>query len=79
MPLRRLVLAALLFAACGSPEDRLATHLERGETYLADGRTDAALLEFQSALNLRPDDAALHERVGRATTRGCIDRGRGRV
>ncbi len=63
-PRRWLVVAALLLAACSSPEERLAAHLERGEAHLKEGRTEEALLEFQSALNLRPDDASLFERVG---------------
>ncbi|MDJ0849243.1 MAG: tetratricopeptide repeat protein [Myxococcota bacterium] len=63
-PRHWIALATLLLAACSSPEERLAEHLERGESYLAEGRTEEALLEFQSALNLRPDDAALFERVG---------------
>jgi tetratricopeptide (TPR) repeat protein len=62
---RWIVAAALFVVACSSPEERLANHLERGEVYLEEGRPDEALLEFQSALNLLPDDANLNERVGR--------------
>jgi tetratricopeptide (TPR) repeat protein len=61
-----IIVATLLAVACASPEERLATHLERGEAYLEEGRAEEALLEFQSALNLRPDDPELYERVGRA-------------
>lgn len=61
-------------AACTSPEERLATHLERGEAYLEEGQPAEALVEFQSALNLRPDDAELYERVGKVLyARGRFD------
>ena len=54
----------LLFACCTSPEERLASHMERGEEFLEQGQTKEALLEFQNALKIRPENAALHERIG---------------
>ncbi len=64
---RRLrIIAALLLAACASPEERLAEHVERGDAYVEEGRLDDALLEFRSALQLQPDNAELHERIGDA-------------
>lgn len=59
-----LAAAALLALACSSPEERLAHHMERGERYLRDNEVDAALLEFQSALNAQPENAAVYERIG---------------
>jgi tetratricopeptide (TPR) repeat protein len=48
--------------------------MERGEAFLESGRRREALLEFQSALALRPDDAALYERIGQVlVTRGQLD------
>jgi tetratricopeptide (TPR) repeat protein len=58
----RLALA-LLALSCASAEERAARHIERGQHYLEQADTRAALLEFQSALKLRPEDAALHERI----------------
>jgi tetratricopeptide (TPR) repeat protein len=64
----RYVAAALLglvwLIACTSPEERFADHVARGEAYTADGELKKALLEYNSALKIRPDDAELNERVG---------------
>jgi tetratricopeptide (TPR) repeat protein len=62
--LRWLVAVMLLLACCTSPEERLASHMERGEEFLEQGQTKEALLEFQNALKIKPEDAALHERIG---------------
>ena len=61
----RLAWLALALSAlgCASPEERAARHIERGQHYLEQADTRAALLEFQSALKLRPEDAALYERI----------------
>jgi tetratricopeptide (TPR) repeat protein len=59
-----LAAAALLAVACSSPEERLAHHVARGEAFLRDSEVDAALLEFQSALQVQPENAALYERIG---------------
>jgi len=61
---RWLAAVMLLFACCTSPEERLASHMERGEEFLEQDQTKEALLEFQNALKIRPEDAALHERIG---------------
>jgi len=61
---RWLVAVMLLVACCTSPEERLAGHMERGEEFLRQSRTKEALLEFQNALKIQPEDAALHERIG---------------
>jgi predicted Zn-dependent protease len=59
-----LAIAGLLLAACTSPEERLAEHVERGNAYVEEKRLDDALLEFRSALKREPDNAELHERIG---------------
>ncbi len=62
---RRLrTIAALLLAACTSPEERLAEHVERGDAYVEEERPADALLEFRNALKIQPDNAELHERIG---------------
>jgi tetratricopeptide (TPR) repeat protein len=61
----RLAAAVLLIAAaCSSPEERFAAHVSRAEGHLAEGRTDDALIELQSALKIRPDDPDVNERLG---------------
>lgn len=62
--IRWLAVVALAVAACTSPEERLAHHVERGEAFLRDNEIEAALLEFQSALNVQPENAALYQRIG---------------
>jgi tetratricopeptide (TPR) repeat protein len=60
----RFALALVMIAlGCTSAEERAAHHIERGQHYLEQADTRAALLEFQSALKLKPDDAALYERI----------------
>ena len=49
--------------ACASPEERFASHIERAETLLAEGRSADALIELQSALKIDPDDADLNQRL----------------
>jgi tetratricopeptide (TPR) repeat protein len=60
------VLAATVvwLAACGSSERRFAEHVRRAEQHAAEGRIPEAVLEYQSALELEPRDAEIHERVG---------------
>ena len=53
------VLAALLFCAlalagCGSPEARRASHLARGQRYLAEGNLQKAQVEFRNAIQIAP-------------------------
>jgi tetratricopeptide (TPR) repeat protein len=61
---RWLSLLVLLLVACAAPEERAAEHVARGEQELANDNVEAALLEFQSALKLRPGDAALYTQIG---------------
>ena len=65
-PPRRLGVALALagLVACTAPEERFQEHLSRGEGYARQGETQKALLEYHSALKIRPDDADLNERVG---------------
>lgn len=55
--LRPAVVAALLFAACSNPQKEKARHLERGQAYLAQGNTEAAILEFKNVVQIDPLDA----------------------
>lgn len=54
------VLAALLFCSlallgCGSPEARLASHMQRGKSYLAQGNLQKAQVEFRNAMQIAPE------------------------
>jgi len=62
---RRLasLIAIVACAACSSPEQRLAEHLEVGAHLAAEGERDAAILEYRSALQLAPTNAEVNERL----------------
>jgi tetratricopeptide (TPR) repeat protein len=64
LPGRLLLTTLLVLAACASREERFANHVERGKRFAEEGRLADAVLEYQSALDLDPRDAALHERMG---------------
>lgn len=55
----------LLSTACGGAETRLASHMERGERYLADGKLEKARVEFRNALQIAPNDAQARYMNGR--------------
>jgi tetratricopeptide (TPR) repeat protein len=61
---RLLIISLLLLPACASREERFAKHVERGEKLTEEGRLADALLEYQSALDLDPRNAELHQRLG---------------
>ncbi len=54
----------LLLAACSSPQERFAAHRERAEQLAAEGDAAAAILECKNALDLEPENAEVHERIG---------------
>jgi len=51
------LLALAFVAGCRSKEDKIATHLARGEQYLGERKPNEALIEFRSALQLDPKSA----------------------
>lgn len=54
----RLLAAAMLAAglmACSSPEEKVANFYQKGKTYLEQGDTAKARLEFQNALQINPN------------------------
>jgi tetratricopeptide (TPR) repeat protein len=68
-----LALGCLAALACSSPEERFAEHVERAQGYVAENRTDDALIELQSALKIDPDDADVNEQLaGLLKQRGSI-------
>jgi len=63
--LRKLLLATLLLAAaCGSPQEREAKHLESGKTLYDSGDLVKAILEFRNALQINPRGVEARYYVG---------------
>ena len=56
-------------AGCGGPEARRASHVVRGQQYLADGKLDKARIEFANALQIAPQDAEARYLLGRVMER----------
>ena len=65
-------LALVALAACGSPEEKQAKHLERGIAFYKDGNDAKAMIELRNVLRVNPKNAQamyyfglLHERAHR--------------
>jgi len=56
-------------SGCGGAEARRASHIARGQKYLADGRLDKARIEFANALQIAPNDAEARYLNGRVAER----------
>jgi putative PEP-CTERM system TPR-repeat lipoprotein len=50
-------LVMLTLAGCGGGQARYASHMERGQRYLAEGNLDKASVEFRNALQIQPKAA----------------------
>jgi tetratricopeptide (TPR) repeat protein len=59
-----LSLTVLSTTGCGGAEARKAKHLEKGQTYLANGNFEKARVEFQNALQIAPKDVAARFDMG---------------
>lgn len=61
-----LVVGALCIGAtgCGSPRERVARHLARGQEYLARGNVEKARVEFRNALQIAPGDPTARYETG---------------
>ncbi|MBI2257159.1 MAG: tetratricopeptide repeat protein [Proteobacteria bacterium] len=63
--LRKLLLATLLLAAaCGSPQEREAKHIESGKALYDSGDLVKAILEFRNALQINPRGVEARYYVG---------------
>jgi tetratricopeptide (TPR) repeat protein len=63
--LRKLLLASvLILAACGSPQEREAKHMESGKALYASGDLVKAILEFRNALQINPRGVEARYYVG---------------
>jgi cellulose synthase operon protein C len=61
-----LVSCALVSVGCGGAQSRLASHMQRGEAYLADGNDAKASVEFRNAMLIAPRDLQARLMAGRA-------------
>jgi tetratricopeptide (TPR) repeat protein len=57
-------LTVLSATGCGGAEARKAKHLDKGQTYLANGNFEKARIEFQNALQIAPKDVAARFDMG---------------
>lgn len=64
-----LLLGSILFLACQSDSDRIATFLERGEAYVEKGEDAEAIIEFKNVLQRDPENPAAHEALSLAYLR----------
>jgi len=58
------VLAGILLAACGKPEESKARYLERGRTYLEQGNYEKARVELKNVLQIDPKTAEAYNLLG---------------
>jgi tetratricopeptide (TPR) repeat protein len=54
----------MTLCACGGAQARKARHLEKGQTYLADGNLEKARVEFRNALQIAPTDPEARFELG---------------
>lgn len=60
-----LAIALTLLAGCSSSATRKAHYLERGQSYLTEGKLDKARVELSNALQIDPNDASARYLMGR--------------
>ena len=59
-----VLLAALLLGCMQSPEEKVATHYERGLGYLENGQFREAVIEFKNVLQVDPSHGDAHYHLG---------------
>ncbi|HXW74473.1 MAG TPA: tetratricopeptide repeat protein [Steroidobacteraceae bacterium] len=64
-----LTASLALVSGCGGADARRASHIARGQQYLAAGRLDKARIEFANALQIAPNDAEARYLSGRVAER----------
>jgi Tfp pilus assembly protein PilF len=77
-----LLCTVVAVAGCGGAEARRASHIARGERYLADGQLGKARIEFANALQITPGNAearylngAVMERLGELAAAAAMYQG----
>jgi tetratricopeptide (TPR) repeat protein len=54
------------FLGCADDADRVAKFMENGESYVAEGKHEEAVIEFKNVLQIEPENAAAHEALSLA-------------
>jgi len=57
-----LVLATIIIG-CSNPETKKARHLEKGESYLKEGKLKEAIIEFKNVIQIDPRDVQGHYKL----------------
>ena len=58
-----VVLAISISSSAHSTDDKTARHLKRGEEYLAEGKRQAAIIEFLKVIQFDEDDPIATQRL----------------
>lgn len=70
-----LVFALGLLSGCSkSDEEQFSIHMERGNSYMQEGKGEEAILEFKNALQIKPDSAEVYHPLAKA----LLSRGKAR-
>jgi tetratricopeptide (TPR) repeat protein len=64
-----VVVCGVLVSGCGGAQSRLASHLQRGQAYFAQGEYAKASVEFRNAMQIAPKDTQARLMAGRAAER----------
>jgi tetratricopeptide (TPR) repeat protein len=62
-------IAAVLIAGCGGKEERKATYLERGKTFMEEENFEKARVEFRNVLQIDPKEADAFYHIGQLDER----------
>jgi Tfp pilus assembly protein PilF len=54
----------IIAIGCGSPEQKKAKHIKKGDSYLAEGRVREATIEYKNAVQIAPGDPEGHYKLG---------------
>ena len=66
-PLLTLVLLLVAMSGCrGDIQAKKASHMQKGDAYVATQKYDEAIIEFKNAVQLDPNDAQAHYKLGLA-------------
>ena len=61
-----LIAFVVAFAGCADDSERLAEHMERGESYAEKGQQEEAIIEFKNVLQIDPNHAPAHSALSLA-------------
>ncbi len=61
-----VVALSSVVVGCADDADRVAKFMENGESYVAEGKHEEAVIEFKNVLQIEPENAAAHEALSLA-------------